>query len=411
MRPTLLALWIALTTTTAHAQSEEVSASAEVVPAHADDISEPPRGAVTTTPVDEAEAMRSERFVWTPGGEAPPDPSTDLHPRAGTTWAFDPGAHIIGEYALTVPDGSDWFHEFRLSRAWTWLGFRFEGARARVLLEAAQGSGAGSLFGVAGDSLVLRAREAWVGYRAFDMLEIRAGLVPTLTPNALTQLWQMRAVSQDALRQFDLMAPADLGATITFDLPESWGRLGVAYYNGDGYTSRELNRGKTLEVFAQIHPLRFVEGLAPLTLSLSYQNGSVGTGSARADRFVGGLAWDDPRWGIGAQASWIGGIGDRGDREGLVLDGWARVEPIERLLLAVRAMSFQRDLAGGGDRITMLTGAVGARIVEPLRAFLAFDGRLADDTAQLADPGTRGWTLRVVVEGVLSGHFEGVFTP
>lgn len=359
----------------------------------------------------EPQPTESYRFAWAPGGESPRDADLDLHPSRGTPWAFEPGMHVIGEYALTVPDGSDWFHEFRLPRAWAWLGFRFEGVRGRVLVEGAQGSGAGSLFGVAGDSVVVRFREAWVGYRAFDLFELRAGLVPTLTPSALTQLWQMRAVSQDGLRQFDLVAPADLGATLAFDIPDGWGRIAVAYYNGDGYTSRELNRGKTLETFVQLHPLRFVSELAPLTLTLAYQNGSVGTGAARADRFIGSLAWDDPRWGIGAQASWIGGIADRGDREGLLLDGWARVEPIERLLIAVRATSFLRNLAGGQDRITVLTGAIGARVADPLRAFLAFDGRLADDVAQSTDPGTRGWTLRVVVEGVLAGHFEGVVTP
>lgn len=352
----------------------------------------------------------TERFAWTPGGESPVDEALDAT-RTGTPWAFDPGAHVIGEYALTFPDGADWYHELRLSRAWAWLGFRFENARGRVLFEAAQGSGAGSLFGVAGDSLVLRVREAWVGYRAFDMLELRAGLVATLTPSALTSLWQMRAVAQDGLRQFDLVAPADLGATLTFDFPEGWGRLAAAYYNGDGYTSRELNRGKTLEVFAQVHPLRFVSELAPLTLTLTYQNGSVGTASARADRVIGAIAWDDPRWGVGFQTSYLLGIADRGDREGLLLDGWARVEPVERLLIAARAQSLLRDLPTGTDRITLLTGAIGARIVEPLRAFLAFDGRLADDAAQLADPGTRGWSLRVVVEGTFAGHFEGTVSP
>ncbi|MFO0685503.1 MAG: hypothetical protein U0234_25815 [Sandaracinus sp.] len=352
----------------------------------------------------------TERFAWAPGGESPAEVALDAT-RTGTPWAFDPGMHVIGEYALAFPDGADWYHELRLTRAWAWVGFRFENARGRVLLEAAQGSGAGSLFGVAGDSLVLRVREAWVGYRAFEMLELRAGMVATLTPTALTSLWQMRAVAQDGLRQFDLVAPADLGATLTFDFPEGWGRLAAAYYNGDGYTSRELNRGKTLEVFAQVHPLRFVAELAPLTLTLAYQNGSVGTGSARADRVIGSLAWDDPRWGIGFTASYVLGVADRGDREALLLDGWARVEPVERLLLAVRAQSFLRDLSSGTDRITLLTGAIGARIVEPLRAFLAFDGRLADDAAQLADPGTRGWGLRVVVEGTFAGHFEGTVSP
>lgn len=400
-------------TTEAEAEAEEqpepsMPTAPEVVESQAasdePSASQPETSPVAPPPADVAS------FVWTPGGETPPDPTARAD-APGTTWAFEPGAHVIAEYALTFPEGADWNHEFRLSRGWAWLGFRFEGARGRVLLEAVRGSGAGSLFGVAGDSLIVRFREAWVGYRLFDVLELRGGLVPTMLTSALTELWALRAVTSIGLRTFELMAPADLGATLAFDIPEGWGRVAVAYYDGDGYTSRELNRGKTLEVFAELHPLCFVHELAPLTLTLAYQMGSVATTSARADRFIGGLAWNDPRWGVGADVSWLGGIGDRGEREGLLVDGWARVEPIERLLIGAYVSHFIRNLALGTDQLTVLTVAVGARIVEPLRAFLALDGRFADDVAQLAEPGTRGWTVRVVLEGVLGGHFEGVVTP
>jgi hypothetical protein len=346
-------------------------------------------------------------FVARSGGETPVDPTPPR--RAGVPWLVELAMQVFAQYELSFPDGAEWFHELDLPRSWLGTSFRVENAIGRVLLEGTRAGGDGSLIGVGGDSLVLRVREAWLGYRLFELFEARAGIIPQLTTPALTAPWATRAVRAISLRELELMQPADLGVSLRFDIPEGFGFVAVAYLSGEGYRSRELNRGKTLEVTAQLHPVAFVPELRPLTLTLAYQNGSTGTGAARADRLVGGLAWSDPRWGLGVEAAYLLGIEDRSDREGLTLDAWGRVEPIEHLLLAARYSHFSRNLIGAaaGDEIGTFTGAVGAWIVEAIRVFLAFDARYAGAAAAAELPGFTGYSLRLVFEGNLGARFEG----
>jgi hypothetical protein len=346
-------------------------------------------------------------FIARSGGEAPVDPAAPTH--AGVPWLIELAMQVFAQYELAFPQGSDWFHEIDVPRTWLSTAFRVENAIGRVLLEGTRAGGDGSLIGVGGDSLVVRFREAWLGYRLFDMLEIRAGLVPQLTTPALTTLWQMRAVRAIGIRELELMQPADLGASIRFDFPEHFGFVALAYLSGEGYRGRELNRGKTLEVTAQVRPLAFLPEAQPLTLTLAYQNGSTSVASARADRFVAGLAWDDPRWGLGLELAYALGIEDRGDREGLLVDAWGRVEPLEHLLLAARFSHFFRNLTApaNGDEISTFTGSVGTWIVEAIRIFLAFDVRVAGDRARTELPGFESYALRVVFEGNLGARFEG----
>jgi hypothetical protein len=346
-------------------------------------------------------------FVAASGGETPVDPAPPR--QSGVPWLVELAMQVFAQYELSFPDGADWFHEIDLPRSWLSTSFRVENAVGRVVLEGTRAGGDGSLIGVGGDSLVVRVREAWLGYRLFDLFEARAGIVPQLTTPALTALWGTRAVRAISLRELELMQPADLGVSLRLDIPEHFGFLAVAYLSGEGYRSRELNRGKTLEITAQVHPLAFLPELRPLTLTLAYQNGSTGTGAARADRLVGGLAWSDPRWGLGVEAAYVLGIEDRSEREGLTIDAWGRVEPVEHLLLAARYSHFSRNLTGSaaGDEIGTFTGAVGAWIVEAIRVFLAFDARHAGAAASAELPGFSGYSLRVIFEGNLGARFEG----
>jgi hypothetical protein len=359
-------------------------------------------------PSDSDVAGVSVSFIALSGGETPVDPAPPTI-TSGVPWLIELAMQTFAQYEVSFPDGADWFHEIDVPRTWLSTSFRVENAIGRVLLEGTRAGGDGSLIGVGGDSLVVRFREAWLGYRLLDMLEIRAGLIPQLTTPALTSLWGMRAVRAIGLRENELMQPADLGASVRFDFPEQFGFVGIAYLSGEGYRGRELNRGKTLEVTAQIHPLAFLPEARPLTLTLAYQNGSTGTGSARADRYVAGLAWADPRWGLGVEAAYVAGIEDRSDREGLSLDVWGRLEPIEHLLLGARYAHFFRNLSGStaGDETGFFTGTVGTWIVEAIRVFLAFDARVAGDAARAEIPNFTGYALRLVFEGNLGARFEG----
>ncbi len=380
--------------TVVHGQEPEPTTSAERGPA-------------------DANAFRAMLLTSYPGA-TPDDIARTEREGSGITYAIEAGLQLFAQYRLTWTEaghGPAWFHEFDLSRAWGFISMRVDDVIGRILVEGTRAGGEGALLGVGGDSVVLRFREAWVGYRLLDLFELRAGLVPTLTAPLLTRLWGMRAVSQIGMRELELMQPADTGVTLRFDIPEGFGSLGAAYYNGEGYRGRELNRGKTLELTAVIHPLAFERALLPLQATLAYQMGSTGTGSARADRLVGGVAWDDPRWGIGLERMWVLGIQDRGERAGVLIDGWGRVEPIDEfpLLVAARFSHYVMDLQAATTTATLFTLAVGYRIAAPLRMFAAVDRRFADAPFESAVPGFERWNVRLILEGNLMGRFEGMF--
>ncbi|HJL15970.1 MAG TPA: hypothetical protein RMH99_09950 [Sandaracinaceae bacterium LLY-WYZ-13_1] len=375
---------------------EEDALEAEPAPTVAAPVGAPPTG----TAVDRREAEAG-------GRDEASAPADDAY---WETMVFEPGFQAFGEYGLDLFEDSsgstDWFHRFDVPRVWLWTGWRLGDVRARLLFEGTRAGGAGSLVGVGGDSIVVRFREAWVGYRAWDMLELRVGLVPTLTAPTMTAAWGLRPVAQTAVRRFEVMQPADLGATLTFTIPDGFGVVGAGAYNGEGYRSRELNRGKNTELFAEIHPLAFVEALAPLAVIASFQLGSTGTGLARSDRLLGSLAWIHPRIAGGLGATWVMGYEDRGAQEGVLLEGWARGEPVEGLLVGARFQHFLRDFDQDSDALTELTATVGYRVHGVAAAFLAVDGRFAGDAAASALPGYERWRIRVVLEGRFSHPFE-----
>jgi len=339
-----------------------------------------------------------------------PEDEADADADYWNTMIFQPGMQAFAEYDLDLYDdgtgSTTYFHQFDVPRVFLWANWQLGDVRARLLLEGARSAGAGSLIGVAGDSVVVRFREAWAGYRAWDLFELRLGFVRTPIAPAMTEAWGLRPVAQTALRRFEVMQPADLGATLTFDIPEGFGQLGVGFYNGEGYRGRELNRGKNSEFFGQIHPLAFVEELRPLTVIAGYQLGSSGTGSARSDRLVGALAWMGERIGGGVGATWVLGLFDRGGQEGALIEAWARGNPWEGLIVGGRFQHFIRDFGQDTDTLTEFTLSVGYRVHEVVGAHLAFDGRLAGDTARAALPGYERWRIRVIAEAT----FEHPFT-
>ncbi|MBO6934435.1 MAG: hypothetical protein JJ863_05655 [Deltaproteobacteria bacterium] len=353
--------------------------------------------------------------VTVPEPQPEPEPTTGPAervdaPEAGTTLELKIGAQVFGEYAVELLQeeigGESVYHQFQLGRVWLWTEFAIAGARGRVLFEGARAANEGALVGVAGDSLVARFREAWAGYRAWDAIELRGGIVPALTAPTLTGLWGLRPVARTATRRFDLLDAADLGATLTGTLPRGFGVLGVGVYNGEGYEARERNRGKNIEAFAKIRPLAMIEGAEPLTLVLSYVDGSAGAGTAETDRLVGAVGWDCERFGAGAAVTWIRGFVDDGAREGLLAEGWARANPWRGLLVGARYTWLDQDRDADDVRRHELTATVGYRVYGVVAAFAAVDGRFGGDGVDVLDPTYDRWRVRLVVEGRFEAPFD-----
>jgi hypothetical protein len=318
---------------------------------------------------------------------------------------------VIAQYRLSLFEEngeSEWFHEFELPRAHGAIGVRYDIAHARLLLEAVRSASEGALIGVAGDSFVMRLREAYAGLVLFEMLTLRGGVVPTFTVEALEDAWDMRAVGPVGLERVGFLSPADLGASARVDLPLGLGWVAVGSYNGEGYPGRELNRGKNTEIAARVHPFApLAEAARPLGVVLSYAGGSSGTALARSNRLTGGLVWDDERVGAGASASYAMGVEDDGGRESLLLEGFVRGNPVAGLLLAGQVAHWWRDLdAPERDALLTVTGSAGYRIVAPLQILAAVDAFVPSDLADTALPELDDWGFRVIARFDLEGRVK-----
>lgn len=346
---------------------------------------------------DEPSAPIDATPAPTPAPAPAPIPVSAPPPTAsGPT--LTPGLEVFAEYALRLTrtgSTTEWFHNFDVPRAHGSLTGAYGPARARLLIEAVRSASEGALIGVAGDSLVLRLREASAGYRQGELLAIDAGVVPTLTVPELDRSFNLRAVAATPLESTALASPADLGATARVTFPKAFGYAAIGAYNGEGYTGRELNRGKNVEIAASFHPFA-ASAAAPFGLFASYVVGSTGTGKARADRLTGALVWQGVRLRGGAALTYAWGVGANGLQRSFLVDGFLRAEPIDRVLLGVRAYTWTRDTAIAGDTIVGFTGAAGYRIADPLESFVAVTRTLPGAAAEAALPGLDRWDVRVI---------------
>jgi hypothetical protein len=307
-----------------------------------------------------------------------------------------PGLDVFAGYRATVPESDAWYHEFTLGRAHAWLDGSMGPARARVLLEAVRSAGEGALLGVAGDSLVARFREAWVGFDLFDRVEARAGLVPTLTLPAVESAEGLRPLAASPLEQGELLWPADLGATARVRLPADLGWAGAGVYNGEGYWQRDLNRGKNTEFFLLAQPLAALTWGQPLHLCLSYSNGSRGTGRARSNRTVGALWWQDKRWSGGVAMAYLQGLEQDGARSGWLGHVFLHARLWESLLLGARFTHLVRDQDAPADKLTGVLATVGWAMGRHLELYAALQRWLPGDRYQSAVPVSDRWEFQIV---------------
>ncbi|MEM9070265.1 MAG: hypothetical protein AAGE52_17290 [Myxococcota bacterium] len=329
----------------------------------------------------------------------------ETHPNADAeadeTIQWIPGIETFGAYRLQVVESAgendrEWFHIFELERALLWLGVQYGDLSARIMLEAVQSADEAGLLAIGGDSLVIRVREAWAGYNVRDWVDLRAGMVRTLTQPMVESVERLRPVGKGPHERFNLLYPADVGATAVLRLPHGLGRIGAGVTNGEGYRNREMNRGKTTELFAELRPLATL-GAEGLVISGSYILGSEGSGSARADRATVIVAWDDDWLKVGGSFTYALGFEGNGAREGWLAHGFARVELFDRLILGARADHFRRDTDDSEDAITTYQGTVGFRVMEPLETYLSLSRDVPGDRARAALPGSDLWELSLLI--------------
>jgi hypothetical protein len=307
------------------------------------------------------------------------------------------GFEVFGQYlaSWTRQDSGKrkFYHEFSASRIHLAMSGMYRNAFGRVLVEGARASDGGSVLGVSGDSMVARFREAYAGYQIPDWADFRIGIVPSLTIPAIESTWGLRLLAPTSMERFQLSSPADAGANGRLLFPRNYGYIGIGTYNGEGYTQREVNRGKNTEVLTEVFPLASVPALSPLAVMLGYIQGSAGPESSRANRFTGGLLWHGQRIQAGGVTTYGWGVEGQGGQKALLVEGFVRAEVVKDVLIGVRATHFQRNTAVTTDRLRLLLLGVGYRLAEPLLAFLAVRRTIPGAQAELAVPGQDRWEI------------------
>lgn len=396
--------------------AQEVDGGAEVAPPPAPSAvaaaptTEPARPApidpATSRPAPSTASPREAEPSKAPAPEAPralvpvgrAAPPTEAATRGGGV--IRPGLEIFAQYAARNTIGIDgnrtFFHVFDVPRVHAAIEGEWKEARGRIVLEATRSASEGSLVGVAGDSLVVRIREAFVGYRAFGLVDVAAGVVPTLTVPNLDGTWMLRPVAPSVLEANGLLAPADLGARARVELPAGYGFLAVAAYNGEGYTSRELNRGKNVEGAIEIHPLPG-GALAPLGVFASFTGGSSGTALSQANRLVSGVVWQGATVRAGAIVAHAWGVADLGAARALALTTFVRVEPVSRLYVGARFDHVVRDTVNEpANTLSTLWGVLGYRLLDPIESFVAVTRAVPTRRAEDELPGSNFWDVRII---------------
>jgi hypothetical protein len=306
---------------------------------------------------------------------------------------FTPRLDGFSEFAGRFPSEGAPLTTFSVPRVQVGVDATWLGASASVLLEGAYATAGGALVGVSGDSVVIRLREAWAGYR-WRFLEARLGMVPTLLIPELERGFRLRELTADGLEKERLVAAADLGGWLKVELPAQLGWVGAAVTNGEGYTSRELNDGKNVELTALVRPLAPLAALRPLEVVGTAAFGSSGLPAIPTQRLGGGAQWTTSWLGVGASAFYARGFLLDPTREGVLVQAFARATLFEHLLVAGRLQYFNRSL-GRDDATFESTLAVGGRVAF-VEALVAWVRTLGLGDARAALPGFDAHELRLV---------------
>lgn len=340
-----------------------------------------------------AEPSNPEGF---PRGEAGPPTRAATGP--ANVGPLTIGSELFANYTRrtsgdAVGTGDDRFELSRLH-----LASRYERGRvtARVVIEGTRSTADGALVGVAGDSFVLRAREAYAEVRMPYEFGVRAGMVPTLTIPEIEGTWLLRAVAAVPLEQLRFASPADLGAQARWTFPQRFGALAASVTNGEGYTSRELDTRKSGEIALTLRPLAGA-GWTELALFASASRGTIGVSSARNDRATAALLWQGAwlRTGLSYTLAW-GLAGDGALRPNL-FEAFVSAEPVPDVLVGLRATRAELDSRTQTPTVEAVLASAGYRVAPELEAHIAAEFGRADEAARLAQPGADRTEFRAVI--------------
>ena len=137
---------------------------------------------------------------------------------------------------------------------------------------------------------------AYVDWGLQPWLSLRAGVQQTGWQNYVNKVWGYRGVAKTMAQYQGHLSMADLGASLTADLPNNLGQATVAVLNGQGYRSLEADRFKDVTGHVKLTPFADAgNALEAVEVGGHYYDGQYTDGQTR-QRWGGMLAYNADRF-------------------------------------------------------------------------------------------------------------------
>ncbi|MCK6571571.1 hypothetical protein L6V77_10830 [Myxococcota bacterium] len=218
--------------------------------------------------------------------------------------------------------GGETAHDVAVSRVEARLGVEREAGQPQgfeVRLEAVRAATPESLFGVDGNSLVVRVKRAWA-YAAFPAgpleLEGRAGLLPVRAVAQGDEMASLRALSPGLGERGRFLEASDVGGAVAARLPDDLAGLELALTVGEGRREVETNDTLDLTVTA------FGRPWTGARLAAWGRRGRQGPGGADAHRFGARAEQHLWRLDLGVEYHRALGYDDVSERDADAIGAW-----------------------------------------------------------------------------------------
>ena len=189
-------------------------------------------------------------------------------------------------YTTTGVEGSN-FNRFDLDRVYlTAKSQIFDDAKVQLTTDIYRNSAAGTYYA----GLSVRLKLAYVDYAPWKPLSIKFGMIPSIWPGFVDGLWKYRGIAPTITDKNSYFSSADLGASVTYTLPDKLGEVAGFMLNGNGYTAPESNRFKDFGLRAVLLPFQDDPLLKQITLGgYGYKGSNISSASTALQRDRYGL--------------------------------------------------------------------------------------------------------------------------
>jgi len=137
------------------------------------------------------------------------------------------------------------------------------------------------------NGLDIRLKYAYFDWKPLSSLTFRFGMQQTPWISMVEDCWKYRGVELTASDMHGFTSSSDLGASLTWALPEKYGDLGAYVFNGQGYQKPEFDRFKDVAFRLQVFPMPNSDIFKNFKISGYYYLGTVDASPTDAPNAIG----------------------------------------------------------------------------------------------------------------------------